>query len=1122
MSEHDETISIESVIKEDVPPREKRRNARKNLEYIEPLEEPGTLYNAEVHGAAQRLLKVHRITKYVKFCRCCSLPQETPSVVVPFNWFDEQLDFGIGIYLYFYYIKFCIIMSIICIGLSSISTIVFTKDYVSDIKDYCQKYTLNGTLLNSTVSLNNTSVGNNDYTLSNLIDDCKKYMDYGNTNVTNDDETFEEDWLSDMSTYNLRTYYNIFKYKATKKQIDNIDNILLDYSFMYFLTGICVLITNFLFIQIVSLLSQYENFKATTPADYAALLHGVPKPEDNGKMKDEVIKIIKEVSEYTQPYVVDQIIPCLRIREIYEAAKAKYKEETKLYHVNNFEKQIKLNKENKFSKENDNLHYFKSLLCFNRKTSVKDIEKTIQEQQKKLDEMQTELNENPNKFNGGTFFVVFDNMKMKDDFCNFFPQSIFSKIIWSFRYFIGNFLCSKCWNERNKKLSKLKLSIDVTSFIEPYEVEWENMGYTRCERNVRLFFSIIAFIVLVIVELGIIIGLNALQRWVAKKKKEVLKYILSFLISIIISITNFIGKILFKKLTFMEQIEIKTYFYISYSIKLTIFTFVTIAILPLVSNIIFGLNGSDILINNLFMIFITNIFLPPLLFYLGPEYILKLYKRTNAKLELKDVKYEKSTYTQGELNEIFENPEMDICYKYSYINNVCLISLFYMSIFPIGMIFGFGALIFAYLSEFLYISFYKRPEILNSQLCRFYVSNFKWALFIFALGNYILLGMVNENQRKNWSLINLIVFFVLGLIPYQSFKVNPIGQSEGTYKYDTYNNNYIYFSTDYEKLNPFSRKKAYTNYFQKLIDSGIIEPAEGQRIIKKIQSTNEITAYLRARRHLDYYIASQELNNIYMKNKNEQKIKFMFSENEENKVGFSLGGLKNLIMETSELKEEKMTSKDIELIKEMKDNLYSFSTTNTGICNALIFLEEKHNINDEYDTYNFNPWKAEWIYTPQYKKKRKQMIHTIRSSMDYRGEISDDEDSIVKFDDKKDYVNERIKQLNDAYLKKRGSVNAITIGEKKEEDDKPMIDNAELTTGDVGNIKLKVSKNTYTSGSIRNSFSESNSKIHINDIIEKDNPKSVINNNNTYNLSENNQMLPEDSLFPKGNKFKYN
>ena len=43
--------------------------------------------------------------------------------------------------------------------------------------------------------------------------------------------------------------------------------------------------------------------------------------------------------------------------------------------------------------------------------------------------------------------------------------------------------------------------------IEPYEVERENMGYTRCERNVRLIFSILTFLVLVVVELLIIIGL---------------------------------------------------------------------------------------------------------------------------------------------------------------------------------------------------------------------------------------------------------------------------------------------------------------------------------------------------------------------------------------------------------------------------------------------------------------------------------------------------------------------------------------------------------------------------------------------------------------------------------------
>lgn len=514
------------------------------------------------------------------------------------------------------------------------------------------------------------------------------------------------------------------------------------------------------------------------------------------------------------------------------------------------------------------------------------------------------------------------------------------------------------------------------------------------------------------------------------------------------------------------------------------------------------------------MIFITNILLPPLLFYIGPEFILKVYKRTKAKLDLKNVKYEKSIYTQGQLNEIFENPEMDICFKYSYLTNVCLTSLFYMSIFPIGMIFGFLAFIIAYISEFLYIGFYKRPEILNSQLCRFYISNFKWAIFIFALGNYIFLSPLNKNQRVNWSLINLIVFFVICLIPYQSLKINPIGESEGQHKLDTYDSNFIYFSTDYAKLNPFTRKKAYTKYFKRIIYNKIIDPIEGNRLIEKVQNTNEMTAFLTNRRHLNYYIASQELNNLYMKNKNEPKIQYMFGQNIENKQGFSLGGLKNLIMNEPELKEEKMTSKDLEAIRDMKDCLYSFSTTNTGICNALIFLGVKNNINDEFDFYNFNPWKAEWIYTNEYKKKRKEMIHQIRASMDYRGEISDDEDSIVKFDDKRDFVNERIKQLNDVYLKKRES--AIIKKNNKPEDDKPMINNAELTVVEVNNDNLKQNLNTHNSNESihQNTQNESIQKLNIKDSLNK-----IDNNieaNNIINNSEINH-LNEMNLFPHNN-----
>ena len=174
-----------------------------------------------------------------------------------------------------------------------------------------------------------------------------------------------------------------------------------------------------------------------------------------------------------------------------------------------------------------------------------------------------------------------------------------------------------------------------------------------------------------------------------------------------------------------------------------------------------------------------------------------------------------------------------------------------------------------------------------------------------------------------------------------------------------------------------------------------------------------------------------------MKNKNEPKVQYIFGENEENKAGFTLTGLKNLIMDTTELKEEKMKSKDLDEIREMKDTLYEFSTTNTGICNALIFLGEKNNINDEYEYYHFNPWKAEWIYTNEYKKKRKEMIRKIRSSMDYRGEISDDEDSIIKYDETQDQFNDLVRQFNRRSIAMEAKPNAIN-------EEKPMIDNKEL------------------------------------------------------------------------------
>ena len=1038
----------------DERPKVNRRITRKKLAYIEPLDEPGTIYNAEVHQSAQRLLKVHRITKYVKFCKCCSLPQETPGIVVPFNFCDKQLDFGLGIYLYFYYIKLIFVMSIICIGLSTVPTIIFCEKYSSDITKYCKDIIQNAN--NSTTLLRN--LDDDVFDLKDLMENCYKYMSISDENIKNYNldvsNIIKLDWMNKMSTYNLKYYYQVFKYNATKEQYDNINPIILDFSFMYFLTGITVLIANYIFILHINLLNLCENIKVTTPSDYALLIHGVPKPENNGKMKDELMKIVKEVSLYEPNLDVYQIIPCLRIAEIFEVAKKKYDNKRRLYHLNNYEKQKKFNREYKekkdknvnIDKKDDELYYFRNFVLAKQKISQSELEEKIKKYGDKLDEMQMELNKDPNKFNGGTFFIVFSKMSMRDKFYDFFPHGLLEKFVWSARYFFVCIVFQKCVNDQEKRKALLKMKLDVNSAAEPYEVEWENMGYSRSERNIRFLISTALSIALIGIAFVIITLVNWGQTELSERQKDFWKYVLSLSVSIIIAITNFLGKLLLEKLTLMEKIELKTDYYVSYSLKLTIFNFVTIAIIPVVSNFINKRWGdSDVLCNNLLMIFIMNILFPPVLFYLGPDLALKIYKRTKARLDLEDIKYEKSTYTQGELNEMFENPKMDICFKYSYVCNAILIPLFYMSIFPIGMLFGFLGLLFAYISEFFYVGLYKRPEILNSKLCIFYVSYFKWAIFIFALGNYLFLSPLNKNQRLNWAFINLIVFFIIALIPYHSVKVNALGVTEADTKEDTYKDSWIFFSTDYEKLSPFTRKNAYINYFRRLIKEKIVDETEGNRIINNLENTNEIAGYIKTKRHIDYYCASQQLNNLYMKNKNISKIKYLFGEEDKKeKSGLTLSTIKNFIL-TESVKEDKNV--DYNKIRRMKDILYSFTTTNTGISNALIFLDERRNVINNLDYYNFNPWKADWIFTKEYKNERKNMIHKIRNAMDYKGEVSDDEDSIIKYDETQDQLSDEIIKYNRNSIKAEEKPNIIN-------EDKPMIDNDELLTGKVDSEEI--------------------------------------------------------------------
>lgn len=104
------------------------------------------------------------------------------------------------------------------------------------------------------------------------------------------------------------------------------------------------------------------------------------------------------------------------------------------------------------------------------------------------------------------------------------------------------------------------------------------------------------------------------------------------------------------------------------------------------ANLIINKWDVDKLVNNLFIIFLSNSFLVPLAEYFNPLYYWLLFQR----------KYLTKGKTQRELNLIFENPPMNISLGYSHIFQTILTTVFFAALFPLGSIISFVGMLLTY------------------------------------------------------------------------------------------------------------------------------------------------------------------------------------------------------------------------------------------------------------------------------------------------------------------------------------------------------------------------------------------------------------------------------------------
>ena len=415
--------------------------------------------------------------------------------------------------------------------------------------------------------------------------------------------------------------------------------------------------------------------------------------------------------------------------------------------------------------------------------------------------------------------------------------------------------CSCCLSEEYKNNLKKKFKLVVHLSPEPEDIIFEHLEYTFPKRVLRTIILFFFSLLLTGISFGIVVLLNYYQYKQEKKMKNkyIIKYVLSFLIAIVVSSINKLIRLLFTKFSDYEKPWTYTNKYLFTSIKLTLLSFTNSAIVPLVSNgIQFGWEKHHMLVNNMFVMFLCDSILSPLISITCFDllinklnlwfFITRKYKNEVVELPI----------SQRELNRYFESPDMQISNQYSNLAKIILMTFFYVPIFPIGPIIAFiGVVLNYFVEKYKCLFIYKRPEKLNEEITFFYVDFFVMAFFAWAVGNYIFFA--GTHSSNFYELFIIIFYGVLIIIPYNGFIRNldilKVSKSQNKLSYE---DAYFNFNVDYQRLNPKTQIEGAKNFIDRIVKNDLITKEIGEEIKNKLTPKTLKSLYFLTRQTSDF------------------------------------------------------------------------------------------------------------------------------------------------------------------------------------------------------------------------------------------------------------------------------
>ena len=795
------------------------------------LDNLGQINLAEDHRSANRPLnKINDFNKKTKFCQCCNLPCIQEGVIEPFKYCDSIKKFAIcgkGVYLYFFYTIFALFCFLIIILISSMSFNFLSRNYLNNIIDLCKS----------------------DNTI--IVKKCQKYK------INN---TF---WSYKYSIDIIKIYGDICLDLVGNEKVCN--KTIINYSVINCFS----MISLFMFHLVCIYIFYYINIKLNEgmlPSDYTLLISNLNSfyRQLNVDNKNQInieqflSELEKQLFKTKEISTINSINICYKINEYMKIQKKCEEYKTKIFHIKYNPYQRKKNEELKIHNINEKCYFYMPLSFLGCTFSFKKGESLELLNQKKQIKESLLLNlmkkgNNLDKF-AGSIFVTFNTVKDKEGFYNKFPHFFLEKVFNKFKNIRNCFICDK---EKRKKIY-LRNKINVQYANEPEDIIWENLEYTNCQRLARKLFIYFISIILLLVLFLIVFKLSSIQNDLQNKNnwRYIIINLVSFSIALTIVIVNKFFQLLIEFLTKFEKPYSFTHFYLSCSIKLTIFAFITSSFIPFICNIYSkGPKDNNLMIKNISNLFIINAITLPLPVILI-KYSFKIFRIWLIKRNPKSI-----YMTQRELNDLYELPDMCISYRYSDVSQTILMTFFYMPIFPFGAIISaIGLIMTFYCEKFYFIHFYKRPEMLNESICKFYLEFFIFNILVYAIGDYI---FSNEIYGKNYfRLFNIIIFSILTIVPYNKFILLYLGNKNLVQINATIpiSKAYFRFFNDYERQNPITKKEGLLKYINALRERKLISENVKKLASDNVDNINIMEVYYKS--SLRYSVIKSQLHFI--------------------------------------------------------------------------------------------------------------------------------------------------------------------------------------------------------------------------------------------------------------------